>query len=110
MILALGQSIKNKENIVNIFFISISSGIPFLLLLSTLSIWLIEIGVSKTSIGLFAWATFPYTIKALIAPLIDKYEIPFLTDQLGKRRSWLLISQFFLALSIGALGWSEPEC
>jgi PAT family beta-lactamase induction signal transducer AmpG len=86
-----------------------ASGLPLLLTMSTLSYWLSKIGVSKESIGLFALSTLPYSLKPLWAPLADHMPIPFLTKKLGRRRSWLLVTQAFLLLSIVGLGWSNPQ-
>ena len=59
-----------------IFFLSFSSSIPFLLILSTLSVWLTEAGVSKTQIGIFSWVTVSYAFKLFLAPLFDHYKAP----------------------------------
>lgn len=93
---------------VSIFFLGISSGLPFLLILQTLSVWLAETGVSKLAIGYMALATLPYSCKLFWAPLIDRIKIPILGALLGQRRSWLLLAQLALALSIIALGNSDP--
>ncbi len=54
------------------------SGVPFILILSTLSIWLAELGFSTKIIGVFTSVSLPYALKFLWAPLIDKIELPFL--------------------------------
>lgn len=81
-----------------------ASGLPLLLTGSTLSFWLKQLGLSYTSIGLFSLATLPYTIKFLWAPLVDKLKIPYLTNKIGLRRSWLLVSQICLCFSLVMLG------
>lgn len=81
-----------------------ASGLPLLLTGSTLSFWLKQLGLSYTSIGLFSLATLPYTIKFLWAPLVDKLKIPYLTNKIGLRRSWLLVSQICLCLCLIMLG------
>ena len=86
-----------------------SSGLPLLLTLSTLSIWLAEEGVSKTTIGLFALVGAPYTFKFLWAPLIDRLRLPGLSALLGRRRSWGVLIQFLLAAAIVALGATDPS-
>lgn len=85
-----------------------ASGLPLLLTLSTLSIWLTEEGVTLTSIGLFALVGAPYSFKFLWAPLIDRAPIPLLTAWLGRRRSWLLVIQAALIGAIVCLGASSP--
>ena len=99
---------KNKQ-VFNIFLLGFSSGLPFLLILSTLSVWLTESAVSKTEIGLMALVTVPYAFKFVWAPIIDNLPIPYLTAKMGQRRSWLLLSQLLLIISIVALGSSEPS-
>jgi len=84
------------------------SGLPFLLTLSTLSYWLAEDGATNTAIGLFMIVSLPYSFKFIWAPIVDYVRIPFLTERLGKRRSWLLISQILLTLSLFAMGFCNP--
>jgi MFS transporter, PAT family, beta-lactamase induction signal transducer AmpG len=95
--------------VLRIVALGFASGLPLLLTMSTLSYWFSKIGVSKESIGLFALSTMPYSLKPLWAPLVDHMPIPFLTKKLGRRRSWLLVSQVFLLLSIVGLGYSNPQ-
>ncbi len=94
--------------VVGILCLSFSSGLPFLLTLGTLHAWLKEQGVSNTGIGLFSLTTLPYAFKFLWAPVIDLIPIPKLTDLLGKRRSWILVSQMALLLSLMGLGLTNP--
>lgn len=100
--------ILKDKNCLNIFMLGIASGIPIVLILSTLSIWLKEIGTSKTIIGLFALTTMPYTLKFLWSPLIDGIKIPILYKKSGMRKSWLIITQISLFISICLLAISNP--
>lgn len=85
-----------------------ASGLPLLLTLSTLSYWLSKLGVDKTTIGLFALVGTPYTFKFLWAPIMDQVPLPVLTRLLGRRRSWLIVTQVLLAIAIFAMGQSDP--
>ncbi|HEY3145505.1 MAG TPA: MFS transporter [Dongiaceae bacterium] len=85
-----------------------ASGLPLLLTLSTLSYWLSKVGVDKTTIGLFALVGTPYTFKFLWSPIMDQVPLPVLTSLLGRRRSWLLLTQALLAVAIFAMGWTDP--
>lgn len=85
-----------------------ASGLPLLLTLSTLSYWLSKVGVDKTTIGLFALVGTPYTFKFLWSPIMDQVPLPVLTRLLGRRRSWLLVTQALLAVAIFAMGWTDP--
>lgn len=91
-----------------IFFLSFSSGLPFLLILSTLSVWLAETGVSKTMIGMLAWVSVPYACKFIWGALVDKKPIPLLTAKLGMRRSWILCGQLLVWIFLVALGSTDP--
>ena len=85
-----------------------ASGLPLLLTLSTLSYWLSKLGVDKTTIGLFALVGTPYTFKFLWSPIMDQVPLPILTRLLGRRRSWLLLTQVLLAAAILAMGQVDP--
>ena len=98
-----------RTKLITIFLLSFSSGLPFLLILSTFSIWLAEVLISKTQIGLLAWLTIPYTCKFLFSPFVDKVKIPFLFKYLGQRKSWILFSQIALTLALLLLGYTEPN-
>ena len=84
------------------------SGLPLALTASTLSAWLKDAGIDKTSIGLFAAVATPYALKFLWAPLIDAAPFPLLSKLFGRRRGWMLATQFALILSIIALGFANP--
>lgn len=86
-----------------------ASGLPLALTFGTLSLWLAEVGVSKTTIGLFALMGAPYTFKFLWAPLVDQMPVPYLTRRLGRRRGWAIVTQLALMVTIAALGATKPE-
>ncbi|MBX6323229.1 MAG: MFS transporter, partial [Rhodospirillaceae bacterium] len=74
----------------------------------TLSYWLSRVGVDKTAIGLFALVGLPYSLKFAWAPLVDQLSLPVLTRRLGRRRSWILVTQAGLAAAILAMGAADP--
>ena len=85
------------------------SGLPFLLLASmTLSTRLRDVGLDLGSSGLISLASFFYLLKFLWAPLIDRHAFP-LTAFLGRRRSWLLVSQLLVGASLAALALTRPD-
>ncbi len=85
-----------------------SSGLPFLLVFSTQSAWLREAGVSKQHIGLMSWVALAYSFKFLWAPLLDRYDAPVLGPALGRRRGWMALTQFGVALSLAAMAFGDP--
>ncbi|MDV3467486.1 MFS transporter [Stenotrophomonas sp. C3(2023)] len=85
------------------------SGLPFLLIASqTLSTRLRDVGLDLGSIGLISLASFFYLLKFVWAPLLDRYAFP-LTAFLGRRRSWLLVSQVLVLVGLVALAFVRPE-
>lgn len=87
-------------------FTGFASGMPLYLLLNLLPAWLRTEGVSLKAIGLFALIQFPYTWKFLWAPLLDRFALPFLS--LGRRRSWIFLTQLALVFLIALLGRLSP--
>ena len=80
-----------------------SAGLPLLLVLGTLSFWLREAGIDRTTIGYLSWVGLAYALKWMWAPLVDRLPIPVLTALLGRRRSWLLVSQWAIVLGLVAM-------
>jgi MFS transporter, PAT family, beta-lactamase induction signal transducer AmpG len=102
-------AIYRDPRVIAILFLGFSSGLPLALTGTTLSLWLREEGITLTSIGLFANVATPYALKFLWAPLIDKLSLPILTPWLGRRRSWMILTQICLILSIYGLGTTNPS-
>jgi PAT family beta-lactamase induction signal transducer AmpG len=96
------------RRLIAVLFLGFSSGLPLLLVFSTLSLWLKDEGISKTMIGLFALVRTPYTFKFLWAPLIDRVPVPVLTALLGRRRAWAVASQVALMAAILGLASTSP--
>ena len=90
-------------------FLGFSAGIPILLIFGTLSLWLREAGVSRSTATFFSWAILGYSFKFLWAPLVDNLPIPLLTKLLGRRRSWILVSQFLVIGSIVLMALTDPQ-
>src|SRR5580704_1457037 len=97
-----------KRRVLIVMFLGFSSGLPLALSGSTLLVWMTESGVNLGTIGLFALVDTPYTIKFLWAPLIDALDVPVLSRRFGRRRGWLLLSQFLLIGAIVFLATCDP--
>src|SRR5262249_31303429 len=80
------------------------SGLPLLLTGSTLQAWMKDEQIDLAMIGIFSIVGLPYTLKFLWSPLMDRY-VPL---GLGRRRSWMLITQAALVATIAALGLTQP--
>ncbi|MFA7292663.1 MAG: AmpG family muropeptide MFS transporter [Rhodocyclaceae bacterium] len=86
-----------------------SAGLPLLLVFGTLSFWLREAGIDRTTIGYLSWVGLAYGFKWVWAPLVDRLPIPFLTRSLGRRRSWLLLSQLTIVLALTGMAFTDPK-
>ena len=80
-----------------------SAGLPLLLVLGTLSFRLREAGIDRATIGYLSWVGLAYGFKWAWAPLVDRLPIPGLTGWLGRRRSWLLVSQVAIAAGLAGM-------
>lgn len=96
------------RRVLSLLFFGFSSGLPLALTFGTLSLWLAEVGVSKTTIGLFALMGVPYAFKFLWSPIVDRADIPYLGRRLGRRRSWAVVTQTALMVTIAGLGATDP--
>lgn len=85
-----------------------SAGLPLLLIFSTLSLWLREAGVERAEVTFFSWAALGYSFKFIWAPLIDRLPLPYLSRLLGRRRSWLLLSQLSIIMAILWMAFTDP--
>lgn len=91
-----------------LFFLGFSAGLPLLLLFSSLSLWLREADVARSTVTFFSWAALGYSFKFVWAPLIDRLPLPFLSTWLGQRRAWLLLSQLAVSLAIVSMALLNP--
>ncbi len=93
---------------VTLFFLGFSAGVPILLIFSSLSLWLREAGVDRSTVTMFSWAALAYSFKFVWAPLIDSLPLPLLTRALGKRRGWLLLSQLLVIAAVCSMAMVNP--
>lgn len=101
-------AVYRKPAAIRMLFLGFSSGLPLLLVMGTLSFWLREAGIDLKTIGLMSWVGLVYGFKWLWAPLVDSLRIPYLTQRLGRRRAWLLLTQVALIILVGMLGQTNP--
>ncbi|HMA16180.1 MAG: AmpG family muropeptide MFS transporter [Bacteroidota bacterium] len=94
--------------VIGMLFLGFSAGLPFLLLFSTLSFWLREVGVSLATIGLFSWVGITFSIKVFWAPVVDRLAVPPFTTLLGKRRGWMLLAQIGIAAGLLGIAYTDP--
>lgn len=90
-------------------FLGFSAGLPLPLVIFTLSFWLREAGIDRSTIGFLSWVGLAYAFKWVWAPLVDRMPIPLLTRTLGRRRSWLLIAQVCIAFGLVCMALNDPQ-
>ncbi|MDP7666707.1 MAG: MFS transporter [Rhodospirillales bacterium] len=95
------------RRIARILLLGIISGFPWVLIGSSLSLWLKEDGLSRSTIGWAGLIYGVYAINFLWAPLIDRLRVPWLTGKLGHRRAWIVTLQFLILICL--VGWSMVD-
>ncbi|UYK77245.1 MFS transporter [Xanthomonas sacchari] len=88
-------------------FLGFSSGLPFALVLTTLSARLRQAGIDRTTIGYFSLVGLAYSLKYFWSPIVDRLPIPVLS-RLGRRRSWMLVAQIGVVAGLVALALANP--
>ncbi len=84
------------------------SGFPWVLIASSLSLWLKEEGLSRTTVGWAGLIFGVYAFNYLWAPIIDRIQIPLLTKRLGHRRAWIVLMQIVILLSLIVWSFINP--
>lgn len=97
-----------QPRVLSMLFLGYSAGLPFFLVFATLSAWLRQAGVVRSTIGMLAWVGIIYSIKFLWAPIVDRVPLPLLHRLLGRRRAWMLLAQIGLAVGLFNLSLGEP--
>ena len=99
---------KRYLKIISLGFLGFSSGLPYMLIFSTLATWLAVIKVDIQTIGFFAWIALTYSLKFLWAPLVDNFSIPLL-GHFGKRKGWILLMQLLIMVFLLLLSVTDPK-
>jgi PAT family beta-lactamase induction signal transducer AmpG len=100
--------VYTHPRVLGMLSLGFSAGLPLLLILGTLSFWLREAGIDRTTIGHLSWIGLAYSFKWLWSPLVDRLSLPILTRLLGRRRAWLLLSQIIIAFALTGMAFTDP--
>ncbi|MFN7752797.1 MAG: AmpG family muropeptide MFS transporter [Pseudomonadota bacterium] len=101
--------VYGEPAVARMLLLGFSAGLPLLLVFGTLSFWLREAGVDRTTIGFLSWVAMAYAFKWVWAPLVDRLPLPLLTRALGRRRAWLLLSQLAIIAALCAMATCDPQ-
>ena len=96
-----------EKRMARIFLLGTISGFPWILIGTSLTLWLRENDFSRTDVGLFSLIFVVYGFNFLWAPLVDRVRIPWLTNKIGHRRGWIVTMQLIILLSL--LSWSITD-
>ena len=101
--------VYTRPQVITMLFLGFAAGLPLLLVFSTLTAWLRDVDISRSTIGFFGWIGIAYSIKVVWAPVVDRLKLPLLTRSLGQRRSWMLVGQFGVMAGLVAMVLSDPQ-
>ena len=93
-------SIYFEKRMLKILLLGSISGFPWVLIGSSLSLWLKEDGLSRSTIGWAGLIFGVYAFNYLWAPLVDRIQIPLLTKKIGHRRGWIVLMQLIILASL----------
>jgi len=98
-----------RPRVIAMLFLGFSAGLPLLLVFWTLSAWLRESGVDRSTIGHISWVALLYALKFAWAPLVDRVSLPLLTRMFGHRRSWMLLAQAGIIAGLIMMSGFNPQ-
>ncbi len=98
-----------KPRVLVFLFLGFSCGLPFMLVSRTLKLWLEASRIEVSVIALFAAVMLPFSFKFVWAPVIDRLRIPYLARRIGQKKSWALVIQVCLMVSIFGLALVSPD-
>ena len=102
-------SIYLDKRMLKILLLGSISGFPWVLIGSSLSLWLKEDGLSRSTIGWAGLIFGVYAFNYLWAPLVDRIQIPFLTKKVGHRRGWIILMQLLILISLFLWSIIDPS-
>ena len=102
-------SIYFDKRMLKILLLGAISGFPWVLIGSSLSLWLKEDGLSRSTVGWAGLIFAVYAFNYLWAPLIDRIQIPFLTKKIGHRRGWIVLMQLLILISLFLWSVIDPS-
>jgi len=101
-------AVYRNPRVVTMLMLGFSAGLPLLLVFGTLSAWLREAGVDRSTIGHISWIATLYALKFVWAPLVDRVPVPLLGRLLGQRRGWMLLAQLGVIIGLMMMATNEP--
>ena len=97
------------KRMLRILLLGAISGFPWVIIGSSLSLWLKEDGLSRSTIGWAGLIFAVYAFNYLWAPIVDRVRIPWLTKKIGHRRGWIIIMQTIILISLVSWSLIDPS-
>lgn len=101
------QSVYFDKRVLSVFLMGVSQGLPWVMIGSSLTLWLKESGISRTDIGFAALIFGVYSVNFFWSPLVDQLRLP-LQRTLGQRKSWILACQLVICISCFLMAFGDP--
>lgn len=101
-------TVYTRPRVIAMLFLGFAAGLPFPLVFTTLTAWLRNVDVERTTIGFFAWIGITYSIKFFWAPVMDRISVPYVTTILGQRRGWMLLAQAGIITGLIGMSLTDP--
>ena len=101
-------SIYLDRRMIKILLLGAISGFPWVIIGSSLSLWLKEDGLSRSTVGWAGLIFAVYAFNYLWAPIIDRVRIPWLTNKIGHRRGWIVLMQSIILISLICWSFINP--
>jgi len=98
----------NREAL-RLLVLGFAAGLPIILVFGTLSAWLRDAGLERSTIGFVSWVTLAYGFKWVWSPLVDGLGLGGLTRTLGRRRGWLLLAQLAVVAGLVGMALNDPS-
>ena len=97
-----------RPRMLSMLALGFSSGLPFMLIYSTMSAWLRQSGIERATISTLSLVGLAYSIKYLWSPVVDRLRLPLIGRALGQRRSWMLLTQIGIIATLTTISLSDP--
>jgi MFS transporter, PAT family, beta-lactamase induction signal transducer AmpG len=101
--------IYTRPRMLSMLALGFSSGLPYMLVYSTLSAWLSQLGIARSTVAMLSWVSLAYSFKFVWSPVVDRVRLPLLGRWLGQRRSWMMLAQLSVAAALLAISSSDPK-
>lgn len=101
-------AVYSHPRVLALFLLGFASSLPYMLVFSTLSVWLREAGIARQTIGFASLIGLAYAFKWVWALMLDEWRLPLL-GALGRRRSWLVLTQCAIALGLFGMALADPQ-